>query len=836
MGATSLNELARGEYQACFHCGQSVPVAAHFPVSYVGAIQPTCCRGCQAVASAIIDQGFGDYYRHRSALPANPEAALPEFLAQVSLYDTPEIQRSFVRVEAGNVREAALLLEGIRCAACVWLNEQHLASLPGVLSVDINYTTRRARVRWDDSQIHLSDILRAVAAIGYTAHPFDATRQEDVQRRERRIALRRLAIAGLSMMQVMMYAIPAYLDDGSMSADIQSLMRWASLLLTLPVVLYSSAPFFLGAWRDVSSKRVGMDVPVALGILVAFSASCYATLAMHGEVYFDSIAMFVFLLLGGRYLEMGARERAAQAADRLAKLIPAIAVRFVDFALNRNTEDIAVAQLASGDHVLIRPGAAIPADGVVVEGQSEADESLLTGESRAIDKRAGDALVGGAINISGPLVMRVTHIGQDTVLAGMLRLLDRAQSEKPQLALLADRAAQIFVAVILVIAALAALVWYVIDPSKAIFIAVSVLVVTCPCALSLATPAALTAATGALTRIGLLVTRGHALETLARVTDVIFDKTGTLTLGRTVLRQTQTLSDAPAVHCLQLANALEQGSEHSLAQALRQAGPSQLVAADVRNTPGSGIEGVIEGMRLRIGSLAFVAELAGTLPGKLRPHDAAHTLIGLGSAQGWLALFEIGDSLRAEAAQLVSALQARGLRVHLLSGDSEGAVNAVARQLGIEQVQAQAKPEDKVRYVQALQAQGAVVAMVGDGVNDAPVLAQAQVSIAMGGGASVAHAAADVVMLSGSLLRIDEALDKAAATRRIVRQNLLWALVYNLIAIPPALLGFVTPWMAGIGMSLSSLIVVVNALRLADHEKPAAIASIAPRVLAAESV
>ena len=833
MGASSSTELAPEEREGCFHCGQSVPAAAHFPVTYTGRMRPTCCRGCQAVANAILENGFADYYRHRTALPQNPEAALPEFLSQVSLYDTPDIQRAFVRVEAGNEREAVLLLEGIRCAACVWLNEQYLASLPGVLSVDINYTTRRARVRWDDARIHLSAILRAVAAIGYTAHPFDAARQEEVQQRERKIALRRLAIAGLSMMQVMMYAIPAYLADaGSMSVDIRSLMRWASLLLTLPVVLYSSAPFFLGAWRDLAVKRVGMDVPVALGILVAFGASVYATLAMRGEVYFDSIAMFVFLLLTGRYLEMGARERAAQAVDRLTKLIPAMAQRFTDFARHRTTEEVAVAQLAAGDYVLIRPGAAIPADGEVVEGVSEADESLLTGESRTLPKRVGETLIGGAINVSSPLVMRVTQVGQSTVLAGMLRLLDRAQSEKPRVAQLADRAARVFVAAILLIAGLAALAWYAIDPSKALFIAVSVLVVTCPCALSLATPAALTAATGALTRKGLLVTRGHALETLARVTDVVFDKTGTLTLGRAALRQTQVLGERSAEYCLQLACALEQSSEHPLAHALRATmSASPLLAQEIRNTPGSGIEGVVDGMRVRIGAPAFVAELSGPLLVDL-PHSV-HTMIGLGDEQGWLAWFEIGDSLRPDAARLVSALQARGLQVHLLSGDSASAVQAVAQQLGIAQVRAAAKPEEKLAYVQALQAQGAVVAMVGDGVNDAPVLAQAQVSIAMGSGTAVAQAAADVVMLPGSLLRIDDALTLAAATRRIVRQNLLWALAYNLIVIPPALMGYVTPWMAGLGMSLSSLVVVTNALRLAGREPRSATPQRTPALLAA---
>ncbi|HQR53817.1 MAG TPA: heavy metal translocating P-type ATPase metal-binding domain-containing protein [Burkholderiales bacterium] len=529
---------------SCFHCGLPVPAGSSYCARVDGMARQMCCHGCVAVAEAIVAQGLTGYYRHRTALPPRGAEAVPAFLAQLRLYDDPTVQQSFVREAAPHVREAALILEGIVCAACVWLNEQHIGRLPGVVSVAINYATRRAYVRWDERRLELSDILKAVADIGYTAHPFDAARFDEVARRERKTALWRLFVAGLGMMQVMMYAYPAYVADGDMSPDIESLMRWASLILTTPVVFYSAAPFFAAAWRDLQQRRVGMDVPVALGVAVAFVASVVATLRGGGEVYFDSITMFVFLLLGGRFLEMSARASAGRAAEELLKLMPAFAARLTGFPRTRATERIAVSMLKPGDCVLVKPGDSIPADGEIVEGATEVDDSLLTGESRPVLKVRGDALTGGAVNVTSPVVMRVTRVGTETVVAGILRLLDRAASDKPALAQLADRTARVFVAVLLAVAAATAAAWGMIDPGRALWVTVSVLVVSCPCALSLATPAALTAATGALTRLGVVVTRGHALETLSRATHVIFDKTGTLTHGRLELTGVEVLGDA----------------------------------------------------------------------------------------------------------------------------------------------------------------------------------------------------------------------------------------------------------------------------------------------------
>ncbi|WP_153115248.1 heavy metal translocating P-type ATPase [Rhodocyclus tenuis] len=813
----------------CYHCGLPIPLGVDLSVGIDGERRAMCCIGCQAVAQSIVDNGLADYYRHRDALPESPREALPAVLADLRLYDNADFQKSFVRTLGADEREAALLLEGITCSACIWLNEQHLSRLPGVLAADINYATRRARVRWDETRIHLSDILAAVAAIGYRAYPYDPARSEALAREERRSALWRVFVAGFGMMQVMMYAVPVYFAAGDMSADIEQLMRWASLVLTLPVVLYSAAPFFRGAWRDLRLGRVGMDTPVAIGVGVAFAASVWATLTASGQVYFDSVTMFVFFLLGGRFLEMTARQKAVSVTEALARLLPAFAERLPAYPEEREPERTQVGDLKAGDVVLVRAGATIPADGRVLEGESAADEALLTGESVPVSKRPGDSVIGGATNVSSPLVVAVEAVGEATRLSAIVRLMERAAGEKPRLVELADRVAGRFIAVVLLLAIVTAIVWMLVDPDQALWVTVSVLVVTCPCALSLATPLALTAAGGALAREGVLVTRAHAIETLARATHFVFDKTGTLTLGRMRLLEVLPLGRLDRAGCLALAAALERDSEHPLAAALRSAAAEAqtpaagaapfAVPAELRNTPGCGIEAMVDGRRLRLGRPDFVGELHGmALPPEVEAAsgggEAVATLIALGDEHGWLALFRIGDALRPQAAALIADLRAAGCAVTLATGDAWPVARAVAAELGIDDVHAALSPQGKRDLVAALQARGAVVAMLGDGVNDAPVLAQAQVSIAMGEGAPLARTQADLLLLSGNLDHLRQGVRLSRRSWRVIQQNLAWAVVYNALALPLAMAGMVTPWLAGIGMSASSLLVALNSLRL----------------------
>ena len=791
----------------CFHCGLPVPPGSDYTVEIDGEARSMCCHGCQAVAQAIVDGGLVDFYRYRTEKSPQARDLVPDQLRELALYDRDDLQQSFVRQQPGERREAALILEGIVCAACVWLNERHVKSLPGVIDFSVNYSTHRARVTWDNTRIRLSEILEAIAAIGYHAHPFDPGRQEQLYKQERTRALRRLAVAGLGMMQVMMLAVALYAGEAEgMDAGLRQFLRWVSLLLTVPVIVYSARPFFASAWRDLKRRRPGMDVPVTLAISGAFLASAWHTVTGRGEIYFDSVTMFTFFLLAGRFLEMGARHRAGQAAEELVKLLPATAARLGPDGEQR----VPVADLKAGDRVLVRPGESVPADGRVVEGRSSVDESLLTGESRPCLRQPGDLLVGGTVNNESPLVMEIEKVGEETVLSAIVRLLDRAQSEKPSVARIADRVAGWFVAGLLLLAAGVALWWWQHDPAHAFAITLSVLVVTCPCALSLATPAAVTAATGALTRLGVLTTRGHALETLARATHMIFDKTGTLTEGRLTLTGVEVLGALDRERCLQLAAALEQASEHPIAAALRREAGEVVAVEGLEATPGDGIEACIDGRRYRIGTAAFVAGLWGdTADGTGLPGGVV-----LGDEQGLLAHFRFSDPLREQAREAISSLRELGLEIELLSGDEEEAVREVADRLDIEHARARCRPEDKLARIRELQSAGAVVAMVGDGVNDAPVLAAAQVSIAMGGGTQLAHASADMVLLSEQLAHLADAVRTSRRTLAVIRQNLGWALGYNLLAVPLAASGQIAPWMAAIGMSASSLVVVLNALRL----------------------
>ncbi|HEY8609535.1 MAG TPA: heavy metal translocating P-type ATPase [Noviherbaspirillum sp.] len=803
--------------ETCFHCGLPVAADARWTVPIAGTPRAMCCPGCAAVAQTIVDNGLSDYYLHREGY-AGTGGGIDAVPAELRLYDTADVLAQYAGPGAAGADEAEVgfSIEGIRCAACVWLIERRVARVDGVRAVNLNVATGRLKVRWTQSLCKPSDILIALREVGYAAYPFDAARHGAQLRREEKTLFRRVFIAGLSMMQVMMYAVPVYLaTDGTMDADMETLMEWASLLLTLPAVCYSALPFFRGAWAGLRARVLGMDVPVAIGIAAAFAGSVFATLSGSGEVYYDSVTMFVFLLLCTRYLELLARRRAVSALERLQHALPASAVRMAGYPADRGAVVVPASQLAEGDILLVKPGEAVAADCAIVEGETEIDLSLLTGESQPQPRACGDMLAGGAVNISQAVVARVVRPATQSTLSALLKLVERAGQAKPQLSLWADKVAAWFVVALLLFAAVVFAGWQWIDPARAWAIAIAVLVVSCPCALSLATPSALAAATDRLLRQGVLVVQPHVLETLHRTTHVVFDKTGTLTSGHPVLRNVALFGDEGRDWCLRAAGALEAGSAHPLARALREAagdaGPAA-AACEVRQVAGQGLEGVYAGRSIRLGSPSFVADIAATPPPD--GGDDGMTSVWLGTPGCWLARFDLADAVRPDAREVVAHFKACNKQVILLSGDQQGTARRVADELGIPVALGGRLPHEKLAYVQQLQAEGAVVAMVGDGINDAAVLRAADVSFAMGGGAALAQSHADTVLLSSRLGPVADAARAATQAMAVIRQNLAWATLYNLVAIPAAAFGLLNPWLSGIGMSLSSEVVVANALRL----------------------
>jgi len=781
-------------------------------VTIDGTEREMCCPGCKAVAQAIVDGGLEAYYRQRTEPADTGSVATENILDSLSLYDKPEVQMSFVR-NRENLREASLILEGIHCAACIWLNEQHLQRLKGVHNASINYTTHRATVTWDDSVIHLSEILQAIEVIGYHAHPYDPSRQQAILENEKRDYLKRLGLSGILGMQVMILAVAMYVGDWSgMESAYRKFFTWLSLLLTIPILAYSAMPFLRGAWRDLRRRHAGMDVPVSLGILLAFTGSAYHTLLGRGHVYFDSVSMFVFFLLSARYLEMLARKHSAEASEALTQAIPVMARR-----INENDEDekwVVAASLEPGDKIRVRPGEVVASDGKLLDGPASVDESVLTGESAAVHKITGDEVIGGSVNVGNPVTIEVTRVGENTTLSNILRLVDMAQRGRPPISQLADRVAGWFVSAILLLALVTAIYWYQKDPAAWLSITVAVLVVTCPCALSLATPTALTAATGVLTANGLVPSTALALEKITRVTHVLFDKTGTLTTGKprvvkTIFHSSRNEGDALATAAL-----LERDSIHPIAKAFHNhddAG-SQTRAEKLEHVVGGGVCGLINGSRYCIGSQKF---LAGQFPGidQLKKMKSAAT-VHLASERELIASFKVQDVLRDGAKIAIQQLKELGLTPAIVSGDNVENVREVAASLGIDEYYAEATPEAKLQRIYRLQQSGARVLMVGDGINDAPVLAAADVSVAMGAGTQIAISKADYILMNDQLPIVVKAVKLSAKTMRIIRQNLGWAVVYNVIAIPAAAAGFVPPWLAALGMSASSLIVVVNALRL----------------------
>ena len=733
-------------------------------------------------------------------------------------YERPAVMREYVRDNDDGTLTADLLVHGVHCASCTWAIETTLNKLPGVVSIEANPVTTRAELRWDPHRTRLATLLEAITDLGFRPMPFTGKATQDESEKQRRLALRRLLVAGLGMMQVTSYAVAMYAGAfQGMDPQIEYFLRLISLLVATPIVFYSGAPFFQGAWRNIRSLKPGMDLPVALAIGGAWSASVWNTFAGSGEVYFDSATMFVFFLSGTRYLEAAGRHRALDLTHSLAQQLPCTAMRLT--ASGR--EEVGVMELEHGDRVLVPGGVAFPADGMLDDRDTRVDESMLTGESLPVSRQRGDAVIAGTVNTGEAVTITVEKTGPHTVLAQIGRLVTQAGRERPQLVELTDRIASVFVSIVIAVATVTGIVWWQLDPDRTFGIVLSVLVVTCPCALALATPAAFTVATSRLARDGFLVRRAGALQRLAQVSRALFDKTGTLTDNHLRIEAVHTRAGLTATDALRIAAALEAGSAHPIARAFRHeiaaADGEALSAGSVQLRAGRGLEGLVEDAQWRIGTATFAAADGSRHDLDTSGSDSLRQVF-LGDSNGIAARFDIAENLREGAADVLRAFADQGIQAVIASGDQARPVKALARRLGNIECHAELLPEDKLDLVRDLQQRGERVAAFGDGVNDSPVLAGADVAIAMGSGTSVAQHSADCVWLGEQLGGIDRAFSLARRTMRVVKQNLAWALGYNLLAIPLAVTGTIEPWMAALGMSLSSLLVMLNALRLGQAQ------------------
>ncbi len=713
--------------------------------------------------------------------------------------------------------DSHLVIEGMHCAACANSVERALTSVDGVMRAEVNGVTGRASVKWSADLTRPSEWVAAVNQAGYGVMPASDVEALASRRKSQRLALWRWLVAGFCMMQVMMYAAPSYVAaPGDMTPDIVHLLRWASWVLTLPVMFFSCSPFFENAWRDIRRRQISMDLPVSLGIIITFIISSIATFAPSGwwaeEVYFDSLTMFVFFLLTGRWLETRLRNKTAGALDDLMRRLPESVER-------QNSEGvferISTKRIRQGDVLRILPGEAFPADGVLIEGQTSVDEALLTGESRPVTKALNSEVIAGSHNLSSAVIMRVNKVGQKTRYAQIVALMEKASIDKPRLAILADRIARPFLTMVLLAALGAVIYWWPTDPARGLMAAVAVLVVTCPCALSLATPAAMLASAGSLARGGVLVRRLQALEMMADIDTVVFDKTGTLTNDRMKIVGIHVRENWSGDEALQLAASIAQRSLHPVSRALVEACPDAAQSFDrVEEISGQGLLVETAYGQIKLGSARF-CQIESAISSGDSSSASSSIEVHLADAHGWLATFDLGEDVRIDAAASIERLQKSGMVVEILSGDRQAAVQRVAQVLGIENFAADSTPQDKLKHIQQLQQAGHKVAMVGDGLNDGPVLAAAQVSIAIGQAAPLAQSQSDFVILGAQLANVPQLLLHARRTMHIVQQNLLWAAVYNAVCIPLAVTGWINAWMAGLGMALSSLLVIMNAARLA---------------------
>ena len=779
---------------ACFHCGEPVEGEPATRNS-AGGEQAFCCEGCAAAADWIASANLGDYYRLRSASGTRVDADVTDF----SAWDRETFLAAQTRIIDVD-REITVLTQGMRCAACAWLIDRALRSETGVTDATANAITGRVQVRWNPSVVKLSALMSRLSRLGYRPWLASGEGREQALRLERRTGLMRLGVAGLGAMQAMMFAEALYFDsNGEMAIATRDFFRWITFLVATPVVFYSGWPFLQGMARELRGRRLGMDTLVAGSTLLAYGASLVETVRGGPQVWYDAAVMFVLLLLFARMLELRARRLAGARVDALARARPVLANRET---ADGTREEVSVEELRIDDVVRVAPGENVPADARVLDQAGSFDEALLTGESTPILRNPGDLALAGSVCVGEAVRLCVERTGSDTRVSEMTRLVERAQAGRPALARTADRVASVFAVALIFCAAIVYAWWHAHDPSRALEVTLAVLVISCPCALSLAIPAALTAAHGRLAALGILVLSPDAMATLARVDCVLFDKTGTLTLSRRSIAVMDVCAMEDPAHLLEIAAALERDSRHPIATAFHD--PKVLLPVSLRReVAGTGIEGTINGRQWRIGRPGFAAGAA----------DDGR--IWLGDGRTASASFHLLEDIRADADETIRRLRQLGISVGICSGDSEAAVRIVADRLHIDDLSARQSPEQKLARVRSLQSQGRVVAMIGDGINDAPVLAGADVSLAMSDGAAIAQRAADMVITSPSLSRLPEGIELARRTRRIVRQNLVWAVTYNVLALPLAASGTLSPWLAAVGMAASSLLVTLNALRLA---------------------
>jgi len=805
----------------CYHCHEHIPAGFHAEMDISGETQKFCCYGCLAIAETIVSGGLENFYQHRTHASEKPDDFSQTQKDELLLYDDPELQLDFVDTQ-DKQSETALSISGITCAACIWLLEREVNKLTGVHRFCINHTTHKANLVWRNDECKLSHTLLKIRQLGYKAQPY----QEDIARQtaqsEKRSAIFRIAVAGIAAMQNMMFSIPLYLGMYSgIDSEFISFFRWVSLLMCIPVVAFSALPFFKAAIRDIRTRHLTMDIPVSLAIAAAFLASCFVTMAgepsLETDVYFDSVAMFTFFLLLGRFIEMQTRHRHLNSDIEMGRLLPSTAtIHTDDGEISKPAH-----QLQLGEILVVRQGQTAPADGIVVDGESRVDESALTGEFLPIYKKVGSPINGGTANIENTLFIKITATPKRSRVASIIKLLDKAQSEKPQTVRLADQIASYFVAGVLFSAVAIGLFWYIYDPERVFTIVLSVLVVTCPCALSLATPTAMTSTNTHLRNKGLLITKSHVLEAMNQITDIIFDKTGTLTEGKLTIEQILTFNDTTEAEALEISAALEHHSSHPIAHAFFPY--FKTPASNVNSHLGKGIEGdyacseagvsseVNVAKRYFLGSLDFLSVPKSQKSLKI---DYPGLSLFLSDGDKLLAQFLLNDTLRQDSKASIQEFQARGITTHILSGDQANSVRSTANSLGITSYEFAQSPEQKLNYVKNMQDEGKQVAMIGDGINDLPVLSGAKLSIAMGEASDITKLNSDAILLNGHMTVLNEAFQSAHRTRKIIKQNISWAITYNVCMLPMAALGWVPPYFAALGMSLSSLFVVFNSLRL----------------------